>query len=99
MEFDGDVPRTVDLQYARRAVSIKCDFAVRVVVHEHGAVAPAELDRFLEVRQRRNRRRRVVRIVEVEDASPSGDVVGNRIERNQEVVFSAERDGVWLTTG
>src|SRR5688500_10016 len=96
MEFNRDVARAIELEDAGWTIAVERDLAVRVVIHEKDAVVLTKANRILEVLTRRDRGRRVVRIIQVQDARALYDVFGNLIQRNQEIIFRAERHRVRL---
>jgi hypothetical protein len=70
VELHRYLGRARHLEYTRRTVSVIRELRIRVVIHQEGVEVPAPPHEALEVVEGCRGRRRVVGIVDVDDARP-----------------------------
>ena len=96
MELDGDVPRARDLEDAGRDVVVERDLTVGIVVRDHEVVPLTERHGALQVLARRDRGRRIVWVVQVDESRPPNHFGRDLLQLEQERGARRERVAVRL---
>ncbi len=99
MELDRHVARPLDLEDARGPIPVEGQLRVRVVIHQEDVEFPAPLDDALEILARRDRRCRVVRVVEIEQLGTEEHIGRHLVELQQEARARTKRVAIRRSFG